>query len=161
MGYVKSDKTINLQSAYHHAKGCKAPAGVCTNSNTSTRCLADSISREMRLLTTQQTLSKPGRLLSSLGCLLNSPHRFSRSLFPFPSSNALFILMFTGFLPSCAWSIKHTCACSLTSPSPRLVPEAKLWAHAELMKQHRWMAFSNWEKMTTIQAISRLRELFL
>lgn len=45
---------------------------------------------------------------ASLCWLLNSPHCFSGSLFPFPLSHALFILMFTGFLPSCAWSIKHT-----------------------------------------------------
>ena len=60
---------------------------------------------------------------------------------------------------SCLINKTYLCACSLTSPSSRLIPETKPWAHAELMKAHRWMAISNWEKITTIQAISRLREL--
>lgn len=70
---------------------------------------------ETWLLTTQKTLSKARRLLSPLCCLLNSPHRSSRSLFPLPSSHALFIPVFRGFLPSRAWSIKHTC---VLAPSP-------------------------------------------
>lgn len=71
----------------------------------------------------------------------NSSYRSSRSLSP-TMSNPLFIPMFAGFLPSCAWSIKHPCVLApLTSPAYLLVPEAKLRAHAGLMKQHALMAF--------------------
>lgn len=81
---------------------------------------------ETWLLTTQKTLSKARRLLSPLCCLLNSPHRSSRSLFPLPSSHALFIPVFRDFSPiSCLINKTYLCACSLTSPSSRLVPKAK------------------------------------
>lgn len=101
------------------------------------------------ILTRQQTLSKLLCPHSSLCCLSNSPHRLSRSLFPFPSSNTLFIPMFMGFLPSCAWSINQAQDDVIynNKSSSLLVPEATPWAHAVLIKQHRWMAFSNGGKL--------------
>lgn len=80
---------------------------------------------------------------ASMHYFQNSSYRSSRSLSP-TMSDPLFIPMFTGFLPSCAWSIKHPCVLApLTSPAYLLVPEAKLRAHAGLMKQHALMAFSD------------------
>jgi len=109
---------------------------------TSIKCLIDSIIWEPWLLISQQTLSKAQCLLSSLCSFSNSPRCFGRSLFPLPSFHALFTVMFTGFLPSCAWSIKHTCTLAPSPLHPRLAPEAKPGAPAELIKWHRWMAFS-------------------
>lgn len=91
---------------------------------------------------------------ASIHYFQNSSYRSGRS--PSPTmSNPLFIPMFTGFLPSCAWSIKHPCVLApLTSPAYLLVPVAKRRAHAGLMKQHALMAFPRREKMTTIWAVA-------
>lgn len=90
-----------------------------------------------------KTRSKLQRLLSSFCCFSNSPHCFgSRSLFPPPSPYALFTLVFTGFLPSCAWSIKHTCKLAPSPLHPPPSPEARPRADAEQMT-HGWMSFSN------------------
>lgn len=106
---------------------CKKPTGVCSNAKTSVVRRASSISREMWLLSTQQAFSKPQCLFtSSTPCFLtNSPQYFSTSAPPKPS-HALFTLMFVDFLPSCAWSIKHTCVLAPYTPqSSCLAPRAK------------------------------------
>lgn len=106
---------------------CKKPTGVCSNAKTSVVRRASSISREMWLLSTQQAFSKPQCLFtSSSPCFLtNSPQYFSTSAPPKPS-HALFTLMFVDFLPSCAWSIKHTCVLAPYTPqSSCLAPRAK------------------------------------
>lgn len=97
---------------------------------------------------------------ASIHYLQNSSYRSGRSLSP-TMSNPLFIPMFTGFLPSCAWSIKHPCVLApLTSPAYLLVPEAKLRAHAGLMKQHALMAFPDGPERKWLQSgpSSRQRE---
>lgn len=87
----------------------------------------------------------------SLRCPSNSPHRFWRSLFPFHPSHVLFSLVFTGFLPSCAWSIKHTC---VLAPSPRQPLVSLLKPNCALMLS--WWnsidsrAFPNSEKVTLL-----------
>lgn len=89
-----------------------------------------------------------------------SSYRPGRSLSP-TMSNPLFIPMFTGFLPSCAWSIKHPCVLApLTSPAYLRVPEAKLRAHAGLMKQHALVAFADGPERKWLQSgpSSRQRE---
>lgn len=78
-------------------------------------------------LDTKKAFSKPQCLFtsSSLCFLTNSPQYFSTSAPPKPS-HALFTLMFVDFLPSCAWSIKHTCVLAPYTPqSSCLAPRAK------------------------------------
>lgn len=113
-------------------------------------------------------------LVRKCSCLLSAPRILSRRLlsslwwlrFTSPLSSVLVSCVIHSHVHrlspiSCLINKTYLCACSLTSPSSRLVPKAKSWAHAELIKQNRLMAFSNCWKMTTIQAIARRRELCL
>lgn len=155
IGYVKSNETINLQSAYQHAKGCKPLTGECVNSNAGIRrhkcvCLRYSIQPPNPGVSSRPSVASWIHLTTSADLCFLCPPLLHYS---FSCSQAFSVL--------CLINKTYLCACSLTSSSSCLVPKAKLWAHAELMKQRRWMAFSNWEKITTIQAFSRLRELCL
>lgn len=148
LGHVKRDQTINLQCNMHR-NGCTRLTGVCN---------ADAA---MTPLSVAYIILWPAFLLTPL-----LPLKFTSPLqqisVAFPPVYCIIHSHVHGLSPISRLINKtYLCACSLTSPSSRLVPEAKLWDHVELIKQHRWMAFSNCEKMTTIQAIARLRELCL
>lgn len=88
--------------------------------------------------------------LVCLRCLLDSTSALHRSLFP-PSC-------LIDYSVSCSWAfsclvlINKTClcACSLASPASRCAPQPYLWAHAELMKHCRLMAFAHWEQKSAL-----------
>ena len=115
----RGTKTLTRWWAHQRAGGCDPPpTAESHDSSTSTSGSIDSISWRMRLV---KTFSQPRRRSSSV-CV---PPDFTSTLHRFPvpppprhatyPSDALFILMFAGFLTPCAWSIKHPC---VLAPSP-------------------------------------------